>query len=225
MRNDCMVHGCNKAVVAHGLCDMHRKRLSRHGHFKNTRPEDWGEREKHPLYNTWQWMKKMRHKFSIDERWEDFWVFVSDVGGRPSEKHQLRRIDNHGNYSPENCQWVETQENQNRAEYAKQWRKDNPDKDKNLYLRKRYGITLEDYSKMHREQNGVCAICGLEEPYNGYSLAVDHCHKTHQVRGLLCSGCNRGIGLLKDSTHILQKAINYLSQQPVGGEQSPLAQS
>ncbi|MCP4994783.1 MAG: hypothetical protein GY934_13530 [Gammaproteobacteria bacterium] len=41
-------------------------------------------------------------------------------------------------------------------------------------------------------------------------LAVDHCHRTHAIRGLLCRTCNSGIGLLKDDPTIVAKAAAYL---------------
>ena len=209
-RNICRVQGCTKEVVAHKLCDMHRKRLKRHGHLMQTRSEDWGQREKHPLYNTWCWMKRMQHKASIASQWMDFWKFVEDVKERPSPKHQLRRIDSHDGYNPSNCKWVETIPDQDRAEYMKEWNKKNPEKVKNNDLLKRHGITLEDYQQMYKAQNGVCAICGRKESCDGYSLAVDHCHETKKIRGLLCRKCNTGIGLFHDSTELLAKAIEYL---------------
>lgn len=211
MSNICEVQDCNKPKVAHGVCDMHRKRLARHGHLKKNRPDDWGTREKHPLYQTWCWMKRMEHKFSVCEDWQDFWNFVSDVGERPSEKHQLRRKDPHGNYSQENCEWREIREDKDKAAYAREWRKNNPDKAKNIELRKMFGITLEDYHIMLETQGGVCAVCKKAESYAGYSLAVDHCHATGKIRGLLCNSCNRAIGLFKDSVDNLKSAIAYLN--------------
>jgi len=211
MKNICEVEGCNKPVVSFGLCNMHRQRLKKHGHLKQTRPDDWGKREKHPLHNTWCWMRKMQSKFSLCDRWQDFWLFVEDVGEKPSPKHQLRRTDPYGNYSKDNCEWVEMTGNSKKADYAKQWRKENPEKVKNNYLRKMFGITLEDYNRMYKSQDGKCAICGKEEPYEGYSLAVDHNHKTGNVRGLLCSKCNLGLGCFKDSETLIQKAITYLN--------------
>ena len=209
-KNICKVEGCAKKVVVYGLCDMHRKRLERHGHLKQTRPDDWGQREKHPLYNTWCWMKKMQHKYSIDPHWLDFWKFVKDIGKRPTPQHQLKRTNPTEGYNPNNCKWIETIPSKDKAKYAKEYRKRYPEKTKNTDLLKRHGITLEDYQKMHKDQNGVCAICGQKEPYNGYSLAVDHDHNTNKIRGLLCSNCNRGLGLFRDSTEILEKAIDYL---------------
>jgi len=206
----CEVRDCKNIHVAHGLCDKHRQRLKKHGHLKQARPEDWGQKEKHPLMGTYRWMKKMEAKFSICKEWKDFWKFVEDVGNRPSEKHQLRRIDRHGNYSPENCKWVKIEPNKNKADYAKQWRKNNPDKVKNNELRKKFGITLEDYNKMYEEQNGCCKICNSSYSKEKQALSVDHCHITGKVRGLLCNTCNRALGMFKDSQEILESAAKYL---------------
>lgn len=73
---------------------------------------------------------------------------------------------------------------------------------------RKYGITLEQYEKMEKKQKGLCAICGGKEL--GKKLAVDHCHTTSKVRGLLCYHCNNGLGKFKDDKQLLQKAINYL---------------
>jgi hypothetical protein len=83
-----------------------------------------------------------------------------------------------------------------------------------------YGITQEQHDALFEQQGGKCWIC--EEPEtmpDGRSgktkaLAVDHCHETGLVRGLLCGRCNRGIGLLKDSPDLLGKAIQYLLKPP-----------
>lgn len=56
-------------------------------------------------------------------------------------------------------------------------------------LKKKYGITLEEYDAMLEAQGGVCALCGSPPP-EGKVLAVDHCHNSQRVRGLLCSHCN-----------------------------------
>lgn len=57
--------------------------------------------------------------------------------------------------------------------------------------KKIYGITLEEYDKLLKEQNGLCAICKVVPVSN--KLAVDHDHDTGTVRGLLCPRCNRAV--------------------------------
>lgn len=81
-------------------------------------------------------------------------------------------------------------------------------------LRRNYNLTLDEYSEMLENQNGVCKIC--LQPENKISngkviaLAVDHDHQTGENRGLLCNRCNRMIGFAEDKTEILENAISYL---------------
>jgi hypothetical protein len=88
--------------------------------------------------------------------------------------------------------------------------------DKNHKLKKAYGITLDEYNKLLLKQKNKCSICEIDN--NGKyrnkarAFAVDHCHNTNKIRGLLCSDCNIAIGLLKDNTKHLQSAINYLNK-------------
>lgn len=73
---------------------------------------------------------------------------------------------------------------------------------------KKYGITLGDYYDMMFNQSGKCKIC--DKPSNGTKLAIDHCHKTGKIRGLLCVKCNALLGLAGDSKETLNNAIKYL---------------
>lgn len=85
-------------------------------------------------------------------------------------------------------------------------------------LKLRYGLTVEQYDAMLLSQGNVCAICGTDNPCGegnltakrSFAFAVDHCHISGNVRGILCNSCNRGLGFLKDSSDILRKAANYL---------------
>lgn len=95
---------------------------------------------------------------------------------------------------------------------AEKWRKNNPDKAKNAYLRYQYGLTLAEWNTLFLSQNGVCAICHKTEIVNGRNLCVDHNHVTGKVRGLLCLDCNSGIGHLKDNKEYLASAIAYLDK-------------
>lgn len=77
------------------------------------------------------------------------------------------------------------------------------------HLKRKYGITLEDYDGMLVAQGGRCAICGEPEP-DGRSLHVDHDHDTGAVRGLLCFTCNAGIGMFDHDLRLLDAAADYL---------------
>lgn len=96
----------------------------------------------------------------------------------------------------------------------KQYWTENPEKARRWrlgsYYRKYKDFSLSKYDELLNIQNGVCAICGLNE--KGKSLAVDHCHANGDVRGLLCQRCNRGIGLFKDNKNLLSNAFNYLNK-------------
>ena len=72
-----------------------------------------------------------------------------------------------------------------------------------------YGLTIPEFMALYEKQNGKCAICS-EAPSTKRGLHVDHCHTTGEVRGLLCHGCNVGIGALKDDAGLLRAAIAYL---------------
>ena len=99
-------------------------------------------------------------------------------------------------------------------EYARNWYHNNRDKTYSAQIKKKYGITLDDYDQMLKDQNGVCKICHgtCDHPQrrNSGTLSIDHCHTTGKVRGLLCNQCNSLLGWARDNINTLQKAIEYL---------------
>lgn len=80
------------------------------------------------------------------------------------------------------------------------------------WLKSTYGITIEDYDHMLEEQNNCCAICYTHVSTQIKNLHVDHCHTSGEVRGLLCSKCNTGLGMYNDDVEILKSAIRYLEK-------------
>ena len=81
---------------------------------------------------------------------------------------------------------------------------------KNYHLKKKYGITLEQYNNMLVDQNGVCHLCGRT---NGdRSLAVDHNHKTGKVRRLLCAHCNYLVGTVESRQSEIDRIKEYLCE-------------
>jgi hypothetical protein len=93
-------------------------------------------------------------------------------------------------------------------------RKKNLDGTNEMYRRwafkKKFDITVEDYDRLLETQRGLCAICRGPQRGRGKYFAVDHCHTTGRVRGLLCGPCNRGIGFLGDDPGRVSAAIAYL---------------
>ena len=78
-------------------------------------------------------------------------------------------------------------------------------------LRTKYGIDEFIYQEMFDKQDGKCAICGTTDPGpRRTKFAVDHCHSTGKVRGLLCTDCNTSLGKFNDEIERLKAAIAYL---------------
>lgn len=113
-------------------------------------------------------------------------------------------------------------------EYQKKWYSENKEniilkstkrhkslsfeKRKDYTLKSKYKISIDDYNNLLEMSNFQCNICDKihsnEEP-----LAVDHCHNTKKVRGLLCRSCNTALGHFKDDTQNLINAIKYLKNE------------
>lgn len=76
-----------------------------------------------------------------------------------------------------------------------------------------YRLTPETFNDLWMSQQGKCGICQIPMAPKGRtkdSVAVDHNHSTGEVRGLLCRGCNSGIGSLRDCPKVLLAAAAYL---------------
>ena len=111
-------------------------------------------------------------------------------------------------------------------ERAREWIRQNPDRyaekqaryradgrkkvsDRRSYLKRTYGITLEQYDEMLDAQDCRCAIC-RRSPRSDISLHVDHDHATGVRRGLLCFKCNNALGDFADDIEQLERAVTYL---------------
>lgn len=85
---------------------------------------------------------------------------------------------------------------------------------RNRHFLLEYGLTADDIKRMEDSQGGRCRICH-QPPDRGIfgqppKLHVDHNHATGEVRGMLCSGCNTGIGMLQEDPLRLFASIEYL---------------
>lgn len=104
----------------------------------------------------------------------------------------------------------------NFKKYQKEYYLKNKDRKKMImrknHLKRNFGISIEQYNELLKNQNYSCVICGTKETQDrrsGY-LSVDHCHKSGKIRGLLCGTCNRGLGYFKDNPELLYNAFSYL---------------
>lgn len=216
----CAVRGCGRPIEVKTLCGKHYRmqRLYGRTELKNT-----GEKRRHPLYSLW-FERKDRN--SLCPAWaDDFWVFVSAVGDRPSPSHLLRRLRPYEPYDPQNWEWHDAlwrEEGESRKTFyarkqASQIAK-HPEFQRRRHLIRKFGITPERYDEMLQEQGGVCAICKNPERRHGktpgtpMSLAVDHCHTDGHVRDLLCFRCNSVIGAIEESREMLGAIGAYLDR-------------
>lgn len=98
-----------------------------------------------------------------------------------------------------------------------------PEKARDVRLKRFYGLTTEQWETMFDSQGRRCAICGTENPGVHDYWATDHDRRCCPgrtscgvcVRGILCSNCNVGIGHLQESCRILAAACEYLSKQVI----------
>ena len=106
--------------------------------------------------------------------------------------------------------------NKSQRELTKRRREEDPEKwsryRREKGLKSKYGLSLEDFDRLLKEQDYQCKICGKQDNAIGDHMYVDHCHATGKVRGLLCSHCNSGLGMFNDCTYLLSKAIKYIEE-------------
>jgi Recombination endonuclease VII len=132
--------------------------------------------------------------------------------------------------------------------YTLKWRSEHPDEwkrwasqpgikkrlseySKKHAYKKKYGLDEAAYEAIRTSQDGRCAICRDplrkwfakwgEKGNRGDAANVDHCHKTGKIRGLLCTRCNRALGLFRDSPTFCRSAARYLEshQEPSPDEE------
>lgn len=117
--------------------------------------------KEHELYEIWKAMRQRCNNphnkdypsyggrgISIDKEWDNFWMFVWDMGERP-EGFQLDREDNDGDYTAENCRWVDKiVQMENRG-----CRKDNSLGLPNIQYRKETGSYRVDIKRGGRKLN------------------------------------------------------------------------
>jgi len=127
------------------------------------------------------------------------------------EKKQYRREQYLKHYEKEKLSNKKYREKNRELirEKQKKFNKENPIKRKNSMLKYHYGITLDDYNKMFKQQNGKCAICKRHQNNLTRTLCVDHDHKTNKIRALLCVTCNTDVSVIENR---LEEMLKYLNK-------------
>ena len=224
----CSVGGCNALAVAKGMCDKHYRRVKQHGDAEHGSSVDWGARSKHPLYHSWKWMRRHKSSTPVCQKWlDDFWQYVFDAGERPSNKHKMFRANDAEPLGPDNFVWKESfvqkvvgeDDKTYFARAQRAYRYADPDRYGDYALKHNYGLSNSELEEMLEVQEHKCAICGenesLEIRGKIVRLAVDHCHETGKVRGMLCTRCNQGLGYFRDRIDLLDAAKQYLQPDQI----------
>lgn len=150
--------------------------------------------------------KRYAQKYCSDKcRWNS----ISPERKRAKRKRWLKR---------NGVQYIQEYNKKNKERLLKvnySWRKNNPEASKltarRSLLKRLYGITLEQYDAILERQDHKCAVCKRHKDEFNKSLAVDHDHKTGEIRGALCTHCNRTIIGRNRDPEIFKNAFEYLS--------------
>lgn len=123
---------------------------------------------------------------------------------KPKRQHDKQ---NNTEYHQRQLQLKRDYSNRNRENYRRS--------DWSAYLKRNYGLTVDEYELMIIEHNNLCAICKQPEKLKHHitgtlkRLSIDHNHKTGKVRGLLCTRCNQAYGKLEESQEIIENMLLY----------------
>ncbi len=215
IKGNCIIDGCEKSIKGHGYCSAHYQLWKRNKKAEKLTKE----KRNHPFYIIW-WQRKQDKE--LCEKWLNFTAFVQDISPKPEGNFLLVKLRNEP-FGPDNFKWQEhlkRKETESKKEWhARKWaarQAANPSMESERNLKRKYGLTLIQYNELLKSQNNVCAICGKGETSvdarvgTTKKLAVDHCHKSGKIRGLLCWRCNGTLGKIDDSLDYLKKIEAYL---------------
>lgn len=115
----------------------------------------------------------------------------------------------------ERCALYASNNRTKRRAYLRQWRINNPKKQRQYDISYSYDVTPEELSYLLQWEKGICPICAVELLKFGTGLkeaCIDHDHKTKRFRAVICGRCNRALGLIEDQPSISEKLISYLKE-------------
>lgn len=154
----------------------------------------------------------MKKELSIDQkksRAEYARKWRRDNPEKTASHAKKSRIKNKEKVKERQKKWA-SENVEHRSQKQREWYQNNKDRIRDLQLQNQFGITIKQYDTMLLLQNGVCGLCGGDSDAKNKTFAVDHDHSNGRIRALLCRGCNVGIGNLKDSPELLEKAASYI---------------
>lgn len=216
IKGNCTVDGCEEKIKGHGLCPKHYQLWRTTGRTERL----LREKRSHPFYMLWFERKQLD---LLCEEWLDFTIFVKAVTPKPEGYFFLVRIKADEKFGPDNFKWAEKlkrEENESNRDWnaikLEARKQANPNLESDRNIRRKYGLTREQYNEKLKQQNYVCAIC--KEPETSFDartntlrrLAVDHCHKTLKNRGLLCWRCNGTLGKIGENLELLKNIESYI---------------
>jgi hypothetical protein len=205
MRRGCLVEGCPEPYRAKGYCNLHYKRWMKTGD-----PGPIGRvRVSRPIPDNVHFEGgKVCNRCLVPQALDNFY----------DDKRAL------SDGKRGHCKKCHSKESY--ASRKKHGRVPTSEQARDITLRRNHGITKVEYDLMVEEQGGLCASCGGPPTIVGGTvkgtirLVVDHNHTSGSVRGLLCNGCNLGLGHFRDDPARLRMAAEYLER--VGTYACPL---
>lgn len=155
-------------------------------------------------------LKKMNSDQTAEQRARRT-AYVSEWRKNNKEK-VAEYVRNWRRKNPEWCAEYRAKNKEKRAAANKRWREKYPERAskhwKKCSVKKRFGITVEQYDALLRAQGGACHICGEVKS----KMDLDHNHKTGKLRKFLCSPCNLLVGNIESNRDRLQAVLNYLEE-------------
>lgn len=114
-----------------------------------------------------------------------------------------------------NIERVKVWQSENPERHEEDWKRLTGSRNRLVVKARRYNISVESLESLLEEAGGKCQIC-QQSPDRW--VVIDHCHDSLLVRGVLCERCNQALGLFRDDTENLKRAIEYLGKQPISYE-------